>query len=143
MNENQTNDKFVMAVYIFLENGRDFDYSNFCKFDEIPLVLIENFQQNCSVEEIFLYFFDKIDLLEIYMKVNPDDKLIEKLIDFIEIYEKEELESTLSEKINSKKNTILMFKNERLKLHQKLEGFSIEHWTNEVKKRPTFNQRST
>ena len=85
-----------MAVYIFLANGKFFDYSDFCKFDEIPSVLIENFEENCSMEEIFFYFFDKIDLLEIYMKVNPD----EKLIDFIEIHEKEELKSSLFDKIN-------------------------------------------
>ena len=99
LSKNQTKYNFAMASHLYV-HWVPLDVG---EFDEIPLVLIENFEENCSIEEIFVYFFDKIELLEIYMKVNPDEKLIEKLIDFIEIYEKKELKSSLFEKINSKK----------------------------------------
>jgi hypothetical protein len=120
-----------MAFHICLNPEK---FQEFLKVKQIPLVLLDLSKEKISDRELFEYFFpSRIDLLDAYLRVNPDLKLFQKLKSLFEEWHVE------NEQEVEKKWKI---KGEIKEIESKLNGFFEDYWIDRIKKNPKLYKSS-
>eukprot|EP01080_Neovahlkampfia_damariscottae_P012176 gene12176-5666_t len=120
--------RYYFGLIFYIARNED-SVNYFSKLDELPVVLVENFEKKCSGSKIFEYFVDNFPLLKEYIRINLDTNVTDIMraqLDLLEQgkYKPKTMESNLSQ--FGEKEMIGSLKKKLDELEKEMEDFWID-----------------